>query len=139
MRCLLPRPETRSIATLTFTITLVLCSCAVAPGKDDAWEGFRHRTLRVHVRIDGSDEQRHGRHALSIDEALLHEAGRRASLILDSFIRMHLVDPSLAASCRAALPAMVENGSVRFRRCTGDTCAAYIDYDAGPCVDPEAP
>lgn len=114
---------------------LAISACAEFPDKPDAWEGFHHRTLRVHVRVDSSDEHVFESNHRSINEALLEAAEARASLILASHSRIHFIDQERASSCRSAIPQILRNGVIRFRKCTGDICIAFIDYDAGICAE----
>ncbi len=120
-------------------LVIVSPSCSSSFEKQDAWEGFHHGTLRVCVRIDASDELSRDSDVRSVNQALLDAAGARAFLILTSHSRMNLFDQERSVACRSAIPEILRTGVIRFRRCSGDICIAFVDYDASTCNSMAAP
>ncbi len=124
---------------MLFLLFLVYPSCTASFERRDAWEGFSLGTLRVCVKIFASDEIPLASNPRSINQAILDAAGARASLILTSYSRMNLPDEEQSSSCRSAIPEILRSGVIRFRRCSGDLCTAFVDYKADSCVSAVAP
>lgn len=128
-----------SLGITLFLLCLVHPSCTASFERRDAWEGFNHGTLRVCVKIILSDEMPHETKPRSVNQAILEAAGARASLILTSHSRINHLDPEQSLSCRSAIPEILRSGVIRFHRCSGDICTAFVDYKADSCVSTAAP
>lgn len=94
----------------------------------DRYEGIRNNTIRVYVRsagVDGNEEFTDE----EIKQVLMRKAKERSSVLLSYYIKSAGRGNERTAAV-GTLPAAVAGASkLRFFRCRGDYCEAFVDFD----------